>query len=217
MWKKSKLKSQNSKLMILLALGAVLGILIFIPATSGAAYKIHLKNGRVISGIEEIKHENGNIKIYKEGILLDMPKINILKIEEYKPDFVEKEPPDEVAADKGENPVESQTPDYTDYRKSYETETVEEPAEETVGEEATEETPMEEKSGETEAEIKHKTKTTGAGEFKDGVLEPDAQLKELRKRKEDKTLPKQFKPYKDFLEKQYQQYQPQKKHVEEKK
>ncbi|MEK6527675.1 MAG: hypothetical protein AABZ36_02175 [Nitrospirota bacterium] len=208
---------QNSKLRIFLALNVIFCILFFIPIISDAAYKIHLKNGRTISGIEEIKHGNGNVKIFKEGILLDMPKTNILKIEEYKPAFVEKEPQEEGAAESGETPVESQSPDYTDYRKSYKTAHVEEPAEETVGEEATEETPMEEKSGETDAEIKHKTKTTGAGEFKDGVLEPDSQLKELRKREEDKTLPKQFKPYKDFLEKQYQQYQPQKKHVEEKK
>lgn len=151
MKKKSKLKSQNSKLMILFTLGAVLGILIFITATSSAEYKIYLKNGRTISGIEEIKHENGNLKIYKEGILLDMPKTNILKIEEYKPDFVEKEPQEEGTAESGEKPVESQTPDYTDYRESYETEAVEEPAEETAGEEeTTEETPMVEKTTETE-------------------------------------------------------------------
>jgi len=132
---------QNSKLRIFLALNVIFCILFFIPIISDAAYKIHLKNGRVISGIEEIKHENGNIKIFKEGILLDMPKTNILKIEEYKPDFVEKEPQEERAAESGEKPVESQSPDYTDYRKSYATE----PAEET-----TEETPMVEKTTETE-------------------------------------------------------------------
>ncbi len=209
---------KKSKLMILFTLGAVLGILIFIPATSSAEYKIYLKNGRTISGIEEIKHEKGNVKIFKEGILLDMPKANILKIEEYKPAFIEKKSQEERGAESGEKPVETQTPDYTDYRKRYGTETVEKPAEDTaVEEETTESAVTEEKPEETKTEVKDKVKTTGAGEFKDGVLEPDAQLKELRKREEDKTLPKQFKPYKDFLEKQYQQYQPQKKHVEEKK
>lgn len=107
---------QNSKLMILCALGAVLGILIFITATSNAEYKIYLKNGRTISGIEEIKHENGNVKIFKEGILLDMPKANILKIEEYKPAFVEK-PQEEGGAESGEKPAGSQTPDYLKFDK----------------------------------------------------------------------------------------------------
>lgn len=200
---------QNSKLRILFALNVIFCILIFIPIISDAAYKIYLKNGRTISGIEEIKHENGNIKIFKEGILLDMPKTNILKIEEYKPAFKEKTQED-GDVESGETPVESQSPDYTDYRKSYKTAPVEEPAEETAGEEeTTEETPMVEKTEKSKTKIKD----TGSGEFKDGVLEPGPQLKELRAREKDKTLPSQFKPYKDFIEKQYQQ---QKKNVEKK-
>jgi len=125
-----KFEMQKVKLINFIILNLILLPLIFIPATSGAEYKIYLKNGRTISGIEEIKHENGNVKIFKEGILLDMPKANILKIEEYKPAFVEKKSQEEGGAESGEKPVESQTPDYTDYRRTYKTAPVEEQDEE---------------------------------------------------------------------------------------
>jgi len=108
---------ENLELRILFALNVIFCILFFIPIISDAAYKIYLKNGRTISGIEEIKHENGNVKIFKEGILLDMPKANILKIEEYKPAFVEKKSQEEGDAESGEKPVESQTPDYLKFDK----------------------------------------------------------------------------------------------------
>ena len=85
---------QNYKLQIanykLYFMGLALCILIFLPLISEAAYNVYLKNGRVMTGVDEVKEENGTITIYKKGIVLELPKANILRIEEYGTDSIKK-------------------------------------------------------------------------------------------------------------------------------
>lgn len=192
----------NYKLINLFIL--TLFILIFLPLISEAAYNVYLKNGRVMTGVDEVKEENGTIKIYKKGIVLELPKANILRIEEYGTDLIKKEIVEEKVPE--EVPTEKQLPEYMQYDKFPATPPVvyeEEELEET-------EDDIEEETEEAE-ETMHKLKTTGSGEIEEGELQPGPQLKELRRQEEEGTLPEQFTPYKDFLD---QRYQKQKQHFE---
>jgi hypothetical protein len=192
----------NYKLINLFIL--TLFILIFLPLISEAAYNVYLKNGRVMTGVDEVREENGKIKIYKKGIVLELPKANILRIEEYGTDLIKKEIVEEKVPE--EVPTEEQLPEYMRYDKFPATPPVvyeEEELEET-------EDDIEEETEEAE-ETMHKLKTTGSGEIEEGELQPGPQLKELRRQEEEGTLPEQFTPYKDFLD---QRYQKQKQHFE---
>lgn len=169
---------------------------------SEAEYNIHLKNGRVITEVDEIKEENGKVTIYKKGIVLELLKKNILEIEEYGTDSIKKEFIEEEAPE--EAPLEEQLPEYMQYDKfphKPSTEIYEEEEAEEADEDIEEET----------EETRHKLKTTGTGKIEEGELQPGPQLKELRKQEEEGTLPEQFTPYKDFLE---QQHQKQKQQIE---
>ncbi len=193
----------NYKLINLFIL--TLFILIFLPLISEATYNVYLKNGRVMTGVDEVKEENGTTKIYKKGIVLELPKTNIIRIEEYETDSTKKEIVEEKVPE--EAPTEEQLPEYLRYDKLPETPPVvyeEEELEET-------EEDIEEETEEAE-ETRHKLKTTGTGEIVEGELQPGPQLKELRRQEEEGTLPEQFTPYKDFLE---QRYQKQKQQFEE--
>ncbi len=191
----------NYKLINLFIL--TLFILIFLPLISEAAYNVYLKNGRVMTGVDEVKEENGTTKIYKKGIVLELPKTNIIRIEEYGTDSIKKEPAEEKVPE--EVPTEEQLPEYLRYDKLPETPpVVYEEAEET--EEETEEVEETEEDIEEETEeTMHKLKTTGTGEIVEGELQPGPQLKELRRQEEEGTLPEQFTPYKNFLDQRYQQ------------
>lgn len=176
-------------------------ILIFLPLISEAEYNVYLKNGRVMTGVDEVKEENGTIKIYKKGIVLELPKANIIRIEEYRTDSIKKEIVEEKVPE--EAPTEEQLPEYLRYDEFperppivYEEEELEE-TEEDIEEEA--------------EETRRKLKTTGTGEIEEGELQPGPQLKKLRKQEEEGTLPEQFTPYKNFLE---QRYQKQKQQIE---
>lgn len=177
----------------------VLSFFVFIFAIlslSEAAYKIYFKDGRLITGVSEIKEEDGKIRIYKRGIMLELPMAGILKIEKYESELTEEEITEE------KHPVEETLPEYLRYEALPEEETPEE-LEERI--------PEKEETVETEGTPEKRPKTTVGGEFTGGELKPDAQLKELRRLQQEGTLPEQFKPYKEFLEKQYER---QKGHVE---
>lgn len=184
---------QKSKLRNLFILSLVFCVLTFLPLPSESAYKIYLKNGRIMTGVDLVKEEAGRVKIYRNGIMLELPKTGVIKIEEYhKIETITEEPLEEKAPEEGKTPVENQLPEYLRYKEHLEVEAPEEPSEKAPKEE-TKETP------------EKKLKTTGVGEFKEGELKPDAQLKELRRLEEEGKLPEQFKSYKDFLEKRYEQ------------
>lgn len=137
----------NYKLINLFIL--TLFILIFLSLNSEAAYNVYLKNGRVMTEVDEVKEENGTIKIYKKGIVLDLPKANIIRIEEYGTDLIKKEPAEEKMPE--EAPTEEQLPEYLRYDKLPETPpVVYEEAEET--EEEAEEVEETEEAKETEEE-----------------------------------------------------------------
>lgn len=113
----------NCKLINLSVWGFVFCILTLLPLISEAAYKIYLKNGRVIKGVEEIKQEGKRIKIYKSGIMLELSRSDILNIEEYKTGLAE----EETAKEK--TPVESELPEYLRYKEHLEVEPIEKPSE----------------------------------------------------------------------------------------
>ena len=185
----------NYKLINLFIL--TLFILIFLSLISEAAYNVYLKNGRVMTGVDEVKEENGTTKIYKKGIVLELPKANIIRIEEYETDSTKKEIVEEKVPE--EAPTEEQLPEYLRYDKLPETPPV------VYEEEELEETEEDiEEETEEEEETMHKLKTTGSGEIEERELQPGPQLKKLRKQEEEGTLPEQFTPYKDFLEQRYQ-------------
>jgi len=198
-------KIQNSKFKIQKLIKFLILLLIFtlLPLISEAAYKIYFKNGRLITGVSEVKEENGKIRIYKSGIMLELPRASILKIEKYESKLIEEEKAEEKPAEPAPTQGEEETlPEYLRYEGPFEEETPEE-TEERI--------PEREEPVETEGAPEEKPGTTGAGEFTGGELKPDTQLKELRRLEQEEKLPEQFKPYKDFLEKQYER---QKEHVE---
>jgi hypothetical protein len=193
---------QNFKLINFFILGFVFCSLTFLPVISEAAYKIYFKDGRLITGVSDVKEEDGKIRIYKSGIMLELPRASILKIEKYESELIEEEITEEKPPAEEEIPVEETLPEYLRYEGL---------SEEEIPEEPIEPIPLEEEPGETEGTERGKPQTTGTGGVEEGKLKPDAQLKELRRLEQEGTLPEQFKPYKDFLEKQYEQ---QKGHVE---
>jgi len=89
MKRNSRFKIQDSKLATL----SVTLFFIFLSLVSEAAYRVYLKNGHVISNVEAIEKNNKKIKIYKRGILLELSKDDVIKIEKYEAVSVTKEPP----------------------------------------------------------------------------------------------------------------------------
>ncbi len=175
----SKFKLKNAKLMNLFILNLAFCILIFQPLISEAAYKIYLKNGQVMTGVDWVKEEDRTIKIYKNGIMLEMQKANILKIEEYETDLTKKEIVEE------KTPIENQLPEYLRYERRF-SEEVSEPGVSKRPEEDEEDT-----EEETEG-----TKKPRASE---------RQLKRLEKLEKTGELPESAKPYKEFLNKLHKQ------------
>ncbi len=114
MRKNRKSKIYCSKLMNLFILLFTLFPAVLLPALSEAAYKIYLKNGQVMTGVSEIKEEGGKIKINKYGIMLELPKANVIKIEEYNTiETTEKE-----TIDKEKSPAEEELPSYLRYEEA---------------------------------------------------------------------------------------------------
>ncbi len=163
----------NYKLINLFIL--TLFILILLPMISEAEYNIHFKNGRVMTGVDEIKEENGKVIIYKKGIVLEMLKENILEIEKYGIDSIKKEIVEEKVPE--EAPTEEQLPEYLRYDKLpetppvvYEEEDIEEETEEAeeTKEEAEEEgKPSKKKHKLSRKYIESLPDTPAANKFKD--------------------------------------------------
>jgi hypothetical protein len=83
----------NRKIAQVLKNSLVVLIILLLPIISEAAYKVYLRNGRVISGVDAVE-KNDKIKIYKSGILLELSKDNVIKIEEYEAKISRKETPE---------------------------------------------------------------------------------------------------------------------------
>lgn len=81
--------------------------LLFAPFNAEGAYRVHLKNGRVISGIEEAVEGDETIQILKNGITLQLQKTNVEKVESY--DMPE---PEEVSDTIPGTAAETLQPDY---------------------------------------------------------------------------------------------------------
>ncbi len=88
-------------------------LLLLLPAYAGAAYKVFLKNGSVITGVGSYEKRDGEVTVYFGGGSIGLPENDILKIEESEapekdlrmkgmPETTEEAPPvREPAADKG--------------------------------------------------------------------------------------------------------------------
>ena len=141
-----KTKIQNPEIRnFLFILNLAFCILILLPLISEAAYMIYLKNGRVMTAVDSVKQEDGRIKIYKKGIMLELPEANILKIEEYETELTEKEADKEKTPDEGKMPVGNQLPGYLRYKEKPESPTFVEPPEKMSREEKSEEAEKEDK------------------------------------------------------------------------
>jgi hypothetical protein len=84
--------------------------LFFLPIISEPAYKVYLKNGRVMAGVDEVEKDAGMLKIYKNGVTLELPETSVTRIEEYGIKTPEKK------TTKGEETPEGQElPEYLRY------------------------------------------------------------------------------------------------------
>jgi predicted RNase H-like nuclease (RuvC/YqgF family) len=81
-------------------------LILLLPASSEAAYKIYLKNGSVITGVSSYEKKGGEITIFFGGGSLGIPEKDIVKIEETEApekDFGKEEAP---GAEVGKAPAE---------------------------------------------------------------------------------------------------------------
>jgi hypothetical protein len=188
----------------------ILCLTIFHYASSEAAYLIYLKNGQVIRGVDEITEENGKMKIYKYGVTFKLQKTSVVKIEEYEKGTVHRERGLTLSPQ-----PEGELPDYQRYEESSgeipEISVEKSPPGEELHKLPSEETRQYRKSDKRRKPSEYKLKTVQTVIFRDGKFEPGPQLQDLRKRDQEGTLPEHFKPYKDFLEEQFQK---QKKNLE---
>jgi hypothetical protein len=185
-------------------------LLIFSPVITEAAYRIFLFNGQVIRDVDDYIIENDVIKVFKSGITLELRKKNVITIEQYKKSETAKE------NFKLDTLPDGELPYYQRYKESFDrelpppvTSPVREPSEDVT----------QKTSGDTESDDADITprvyKKKGISTFiaPDGTIKPGPQLKELRRQEEEGTLPENFKPFKDFMEKEFEK---QKEHLERK-
>jgi hypothetical protein len=81
--------------------------LLFAPFNAEGAYRVYLKSGRIISGIEEAVEGDETIQIFKNGITLQLQKTNVEKVEAY--DMPE---PEEVSDTTPGTAAEIRQPEY---------------------------------------------------------------------------------------------------------
>lgn len=176
---------QNYKLQIinykLYFMGLAFCILIFLPLISEAAYKIYLKNGRVITEVDLVKEEAGKIKVYRGGIMIELPETSVIKIEEYN----KIEPIKEESAKEAETPAEEELPEYLRYEERF-SEDIPEPV-------------VSKRPKENERDTEEETESTKKPRAS------ERQLKRLEKLEEAGELPESTKPYKEFLDKLHEQ------------
>jgi hypothetical protein len=115
-WERLKMIAQENRKKNFFIFYIVFFSLFLLPITSESAYKIYLKNGRVMRGVDDVKKDAGRLKIYKNGIMLELPKTRVIKIEEYGIKTTEKE-----TAEKVETPEGKELPEYIQYldKKAY--------------------------------------------------------------------------------------------------
>ncbi len=69
-----------------LVIGVCIITAVFLYSNVHSAFKVYLKNGHTIVGVDAVER-NDKIKIYKRGMILEMPRADVIKIEEYKTDL----------------------------------------------------------------------------------------------------------------------------------
>jgi hypothetical protein len=189
---------------------SVLFFLFFPPAISGAAYRIFLMNGQVITGVDDFTKKNKKITLYKPGIKLELQETSVVKIEQYEKSATVQE------RFKMEGTSGGELPEYQQYRERSDRQAIETPIYDTQPDEAEAESPAEriqqyEDKEEAEEPSGYKFRKATTVILRDGKIEPGPQLQDLRRREEEGTLPENFKPFKNFLENQFQK---QKEHFE---
>jgi hypothetical protein len=88
-------------------------LILLLPASSEAAYKIYLKNGSVISGVRSYEKKGGEVTIYFSGGLMAISEKDILKIEGTETpeeDLQTKEPEKKEKQDGQERPEDAVAP-----------------------------------------------------------------------------------------------------------
>lgn len=60
----------------------LLVVVLLVPVTSEATYKVLLKNGSVISGVSSYEKKNGDVNVFFGGGSIGIPENEILRIEE---------------------------------------------------------------------------------------------------------------------------------------
>jgi hypothetical protein len=115
-WKRLKMIAQENRKKNFFIFYLVFFSLFLLPITSEPAYKIYLKSGRVMREVDDVKKNAGRLKIYKNGIMLELPETSVIKIEEYGIKTTEKE-----TAEKVDIPEEKKLPEYMKYldKKAY--------------------------------------------------------------------------------------------------
>ncbi|MCK5512351.1 MAG: hypothetical protein KAI96_06055 [Thermodesulfovibrionia bacterium] len=108
------LSNMPSKLRKICILNLALCVVTLVPIASDAAYKIYLKNGRLIKGVLVVKRERARVTIYKQGIMLAFPRANVRKIEEYEMNIIREETVEK-------KPSPEKIPEYMQYKGREET------------------------------------------------------------------------------------------------
>jgi hypothetical protein len=187
---------------------SVLCLLVFSPVITEAAYRIFLLNGQVIRDVDEYIIEDDAIKVFKSGITLKLRKNNVITIEQYKKSETAKE------SFKLDTLPDDELPYYQRYEEIFDREIP--PPVLSPGKEPSEDV-TQKTSGDNgkDSDKPRVYKKRGISTFiaPDGTLNPGPQLKELRRQEEEGTLPENFKPFKDFMEEQFEK---QKEHIERK-
>ncbi len=88
-------------------------LILLLPASSEAAYKIYLKNGSVISGVRSYEKKGGEVTVYFSGGSIAISEKDILKIEgteTLEEDLQTKEQGKEEKQEKQERPEDAVAP-----------------------------------------------------------------------------------------------------------
>jgi hypothetical protein len=159
-----------------------LGIIICIaaPLNIHAAFKVYLKNGRIITGVDRVE-EAETIKIYRQGIMLELSSTSVIKIEEYEVPSVEEEATE--SKKKAVKPPEYSTSQEVAIQDRGELQKLREPYEQVV-EELKRIDELEQRSKELEREIHRKAYSPRkARMLKKEKAEIDRKLEDLRAKK----------------------------------
>ena len=110
--KSSKFQVSSFKLKIVFYLASCI-LYLASSVTADAAYKIYLKNGSTIKGVNRYEKSEGEIKFYFEGGMVGIPEADILRIESSKEPVKDIKPteikPTEELKEKKTKPPETET------------------------------------------------------------------------------------------------------------